>query len=355
MNDFYTSDNRSALDSLSDAQKIAFGPFVFQATRVLRDTGILKLLHDIGEAGLDAETIAAELKIPLYGVKVLADAGLSIGVLYLNDKNYSLTKTGHFIVTDKMTNVNMDFVHDVCYQGMFHLEEAVRTQRPAGLKVFGDWDTIYKGLSQLPEKVKESWFGFDHFYSDKAFDEVIPVLFEEEPDNILDVGGNTGKFSIRCASYSETVKITILDHPGQLEMAKENIKEQGFEERINTYPIDLLDHSKPYPKPYGIIWMSQFLDCFGGEDIVELLLKARDALSEDGSIFVLDTYWDRQRFEISSFCLNMTSLYFTAMANGTSRMYHSGEMISYIEKAGLRIVKEIDGIGLSHTLIECKK
>jgi len=355
MTSFYTSDNRSALDSLSDAQKIAFGPFVFQAARVLRDTGILDLLHDTGKAGLDAETISVKLDLPLYGVKVLADAGLSIGVLYLNNKNYSLTKTGHFIVTDKMTNVNMDFVNDVCYNGIFHLEEAVRTQRPAGLKVFGDWDTIYEGLSHLPEEVKESWFGFDHFYSDKAFEEVIPVLFKEEPGNILDVGGNTGKFSIRCASYSDTVRITILDHPGQLEMAENNIKKHGFEERIDTHPIDLLDHSKPYPKSYDIVWMSQFLDCFGGDDIVELLLKARNALSENGSIFILDTYWDRQRFEISSFCLNMTSLYFTVMANGTSRMYHSGEMIGYIERAGLQIVRQKDGIGLSHTLIECKK
>lgn len=355
MTDFYTSDSRSALDSLSDAQKIAFGPIVFQAAKVLRDTGILNLLHDKGEAGIDAETISAKLELPIYGVKVLTDAGLSIGVLYLKGKNYSLTKTGHFIVTDKMTNVNMDFVHDVCYKGMFHLEEAVQTRRPAGLKVFGDWDTIYEGLSKLPEKVKESWFGFDHFYSDKAFDEVIPLLFEEGPDNILDVGGNTGKFSIRCANHSDSVKITILDHPGQLEMAEQNIREHGFQERIDTYPIDLLEHSKPYPKPYDIIWMSQFLDCFSGEDIVELLLKARDALSANGSILILDTYWDRQRFEISSFCLNMTSLYFTAMANGTSRMYHSEEMIGYIEKAGLRIVKQKDGIGLSHTLIQCKK
>ncbi len=355
MTSFYTSDNRSALDSLSDAQRIAFGPIVFQAARVLRDTGILKLLHDKGEAGMDAEKISKELELPLYGVKVLIDAGLSIGVLYLRGNNYSLTKTGHFVFTDKMTNVNMDFVHDVCYNGMFHLEEAVKTQQPEGLRVFGDWDTIYEGLSQLPEKVKESWFGFDHFYSDKAFEEVIPILLKENPVNILDVGGNTGKFSVACANHSDSIKITILDHPGQLEMAEKNIREHGFQERIDTYPIDLLDHSKPYPEPYNIVWMSQFLDCFGGDDIVELLLKASDALAEDGSIFVLDTYWDRQRFEISSFCLNMTSLYFTAMANGTSRMYHSGEMIGYIEKAGLRIVKEIDGIGLSHTLVQCKK
>jgi len=355
MTDFYRSDDRSAMDSIFDAQKIAFGPVIFQAAKVLRDTGILELLHKKGEVGLDYHAIADELNIPIYGVRVLCDAGLSIGVLYLKGDNYCLTKTGHFIVSDNMTNVNMDFVHDVCYKGMFRLDEAIRNEKPAGLLEFGKWDTIYQGLSQLPDKVKESWFGFDHFYSDKAFTEMIPVLFVEDPTNILDVGGNTGKFSIECASFSESVNITILDHPGQLEMARKNIEKHGFQDRIDTYAIDLLDHSQPYPKHFDIIWMSQFLDCFGPDDIVELLLKAREALSENGAIFILDTYWDRQRFETSSFCLNMTSLYFTTMANGNSRMYHSDDMISFVKKAGLEITDQKDGIGLGHTYIKCKK
>lgn len=355
MNEFYRSDNRPAIDSIFEAQKIAFGPVIFQAARTLRNTGILRLLREKGDEGLTPEKISEELKLSLYGVKVLADAGLSIGLICLKGKKYVLTKTGQFVLSDKMTNINMDFIHDVCYNGMYYLEESVLNKKPSGLKVFGQWDTIYQGLSGLPEKVQESWFGFDHFYSDKAFPDVIPVLFEGDPDNILDVGGNTGRFSIKCAEFSDRIKITILDLPSQLEMAEKKIREHGFQDRIATHAIDLLDHSKPYPPHFDVIWMSQFLDCFGEDDIVELLRKAREALSEDGSVFVLDTYWDRQRFEPSAFCLNMTSLYFTAMANGNSRMYHSEDMIKCVGKAGLQIVNDKDGLGIGHTLFQCKK
>jgi len=56
-----------------------------------------------------------------------------------------------------MARVNMEFNHDVNYQGLFYLEEALLNGQPEGLKVFGGWSTIYEGLSQLPEQVQKSW------------------------------------------------------------------------------------------------------------------------------------------------------------------------------------------------------
>jgi len=161
----------------------------------------------------------------------------------------------------------MDFTNDVNYLGMFSLIESIKTGRPAGLKVFGNWPTVYEGLSQLPPHVQKSWFEFDHFYSDYAFPEIMPVVFRNDPKLILDVGGNTGKFALQCTAYNKDVKIIILDLPGQLAKAALNISSAGYEERIDLHSINLLDHSKPFPKKPDIIWMSQFLDCFSQEDI----------------------------------------------------------------------------------------
>jgi len=51
----------------------------------------------------------------------------------------------------------------------------------------------------------------------------------------------------------------------------------------------------------------------------------------------------------------MTSLYFTAMANGNSQMYRSDLFFSLIEQAGLRIEKITDNIGIGHTLLKCNR
>lgn len=68
----------------------------------------------------------------------------------------------------------------------------------------------------------------------------------------------------------------------------------------------------------------------------------------------METLWDRQRFEPAAFCLTMTSLYFTAMANGNSKMYNTEDMRQCIEKAGMEIEKIHDHLGQGHSIIVVK-
>lgn len=353
MSDFYGTGSLNYADAKLEAQKIAFAPFVFQATRILRDRGILKALEEAGEEGLTLKDLEDKISMSSYGIYVLLDAGVSSGIIEEKDEHYILTRTGYFIENDEITRVNMDFTQDINYLGLFKLEEAIDQRKPVGLEYLGKWDTIYEGLSQLTEKQKKSWFDFDHYYSDTSFPKALPVVFKDKPKKLLDIGGNTGKWSLQCVKYNEDVNVTILDLPGQLKKAEENIAAEGFSDRIDGHPINLLDHSAEFPKGYDAIWMSQFLDCFPPEDIISILERSKRALADGGIIYIMETFIDRQRFEMAKYCLDMTSLYFTALANGTSRMYHATDFIKYIEEAGLKVVEDIDNVGLSHTILKC--
>lgn len=355
MNNTYGNDNKSALQAKFDAQKIAFAPIMFQAARALRNLGILEYLLKNKRKGADIETIAKKLKLSEYGVKVLLEAGLSMEMVMITDSKFNITKTGYFMLSDELTRVNMDFTQDVNYKGMMHLEDSIVNGKPEGLKEFGNWNTVYEALSELPEEVRKSWFAFDHYYSDYAFPEVLPHIFKADPKKILDVGGNTGKFSIFCAQNSDDVHLTILDLPGQVKDAKANIHEAGLDNRISTHALNLLDNSTPFPKGYDAIWMSQFLDCFSQEEILGLLKRSHDALDENGALYILETYWDKQEFEASTYSLHATSLYFTAIANGNSQMYHSDDMAKLLEQSGLYIAEIVENIGVSHTLFKCMK
>lgn len=348
-------DTKTAVDARADAQKIAFGPIVFQATVTMRRLGILEKLYHHREVGITAAEIASALSLPEYGVKVLLEVGLSSGTVRLLDDRYTLTKTGTFLLKDKLTTVNLNFVADVCYDGMRHLTAAIVEQKPRGLQVFGDWDTIYEGLSQLPEPVQASWFAFDHFYSDVAFPEVLRLVFERPVQRLLDIGGNTGRWALQCVRHDPDVQVTILDLPGQLDKARRNLEAAGMSQRVHCKPINLLSDDEPWPQGVDAVWMSQFLDCFSAAQIVSLLRRGRAALRDDGSLYILETYWDRQRFEAAAFSLHNTSLYFTCLANGNSKMYHSDEMKQCVTDAGLRVVREIDDIGVGHTLLECRR
>lgn len=349
----------SSYDAVFDAQRIAFAPMTFQAAKALRDLGILAALDATQGRGASLTELLENTDVSRYALRVLLEAGVAIGVLQLRrgdhfDGKFALTKTGHFLLHDEMTRVNMDFVNDVCYRGMFHLGEALEQGKPAGLKVFGEWATVYEALAHLPAKAQTSWFRFDHFYSDGAFPDALPIVFERQPQRLLDIGGNTGKWALQCTAYDAAVQVTIMDLPGQLTKALAAASAVGRSERIEGLARDVLkaDVEAP-PAVFDAVWMSQFLVCFSEDEIIHILKLARRALNGHGSLYILDTYWDRQPNDVAAYCLIQSSLYFTAMANGNSRMYHSRDMLGCIEAAGLVVADEHDGLGLSHTLLRC--
>jgi hypothetical protein len=353
---FFSTDKKSAIEAKNTAQLIAFGPVIFQVARVMRNSGILHEIEASGKEGLTIEEIVEKVQLPNYGVRVLLESSLGIGLIIINDNKYRITKTGHFILHDPLTNVNMDFIHDVNYKGLFDLDKSIENGKPEGLKVFGDWQTIYEGLSQLPKHVQKSWFAFDHFFSDTAFPAVLPHIYKNGSiKKLLDIGGNTGKWAIASTKYNPDIAITIMDLPGQLNVAKNKIAELGLTGRVSFHPTNILDASQPFPKGFDAIWMSQFLDCFSEDEITSIMNRCYDALDDDSFVYILEAFWDKQRFEAAAFCLQQTSVYFTALANGNSQMYHSDIFKACIYKAGFEIVEETDNIGLSHTLLKCRK
>lgn len=351
----FDTDNKSALDAISMAQFIAFAPYVFQASVLLRDKGILKLVDNAKADGIAIEDITTKVSMTHYAVRVLLEAGLGIGLVYRKENKYCLTKTGHFFINHSMTIVNTDFMRDVCYDGAQDLAASLEQGKPVGLRHLGDWPTIYQGLSILPEQAKESWFNFDHYYSDNAFPEALPLVFASAPKRIMDIGANTGKFTLACLDYDKHVELGLVDLQIQLDVAKKNIENAGYGNRVQYHQRNMLDKATELPEGYDIIWMSQFLDCFADLEIVAILQKCHKALTNEGRIFINETFWDVQRFPASALSLQMTSLYFTTMANGNSQMYDSEVFFKLIAEAGFEVVKQTDNIGLSHTILELKK
>ena len=348
----YSKDRKSVLEAQRAAQEIAFAPIAFQASRMMLRLGVFQALKDNPD-GLTMDEIIQKTNISKYAAKVLVEASLSIGTVIVKDDKFFLTKTWWFLLTDKMTRVNMDFVNDVNYLGFFNLEESLKEGRPAGLKALGDWPTVYEGLKYLGEPAKTSWFAFDHFYSDNSFDQALKIVFSKPVGKLLDVGGNTGKFSLKCVAYNDKVNVTVMDLPGQLDMLKENIKGKTGADRINTCKKNVLKDND-YPKNFDVVWMSQFLDCFSEEQIFQIVSNAKQSLNEGGRLIIMENLWDKQKYETATYCLTMTSLYFTAIANGNSKMYHSQDLIDILNRAGYTISAiHTDVGGYGHTILEC--
>lgn len=347
--------------------QLAFSPLLFQAAVAARKMGVLSAVHAAKSNGLAPEEVAARASVSRYAARVLLEGCLAVELVALEGGRYRITDAGQLWLFDPMVNVNASFVQDVCYAGAARLEDSLRTGRPAGLAVFGPWSTIYEALTELPPGVQDSWFAFDHFYSDGAFPLVFPRVFARSetgdggrtphgsnprPRRLLDVGGNTGKWALYCLGHDPDVEVTVLDHPGQLDRLRHNAIAAGLDARLHTVPIDLLDHGRAFPGGFDVVWMSQLLDCFGEPDIVRLLQRGAAALAPGGRLHILEAFWDRQANDVGEVILQGLSLYFSCMANGTSRMYHSQDFLDLIASTGLRLESD-EPVGTNHTLLTC--
>lgn len=363
-NESYYSDKIKVIDAKIAAMAIAFSPLTFQAIRALLELGLLQMISDAGDKGITVRELSEKSNISEYGVGVLAEMALGMRVIKISeqdakDSNNSETsesssdlgklvigKIGYFLLEDEFTKINFNFTNDICYKGAFDLMKSIQSGKPEGLKVFSDkWTTIYEGLSKLPEREKKSWFEFDHFYSDVAFPEALPIVYKNKPKKLFDIGGNTGKWAIASCKYDPDVQVSIVDLPGQTAVAEKNAKDAGFADRINFVSGNVLDVETKLPEGANAVWMSQFLDCFSLHQITKILTKIYNSVDENCDIWVMEPLWDMQRFESASFAIQATSLYFTCMANGNSKMYRFAELVEAIEKAGFHLVTAHHSLG----------
>ena len=128
----YSRDRLSAYEAQRLAQIYAFGPMTFQTARLMVKWGIFEML----ETPMTPEEVAEKAGISLYAAKCLLESSLTMHTVTVDPDTgrYALAKAGWFLFHDESTRVNLDFNHDVNYQGMFYLEEALKEGRPAGLK-----------------------------------------------------------------------------------------------------------------------------------------------------------------------------------------------------------------------------
>lgn len=345
------------LKAYDDAARIAFSPFIFQAAVAAKKLGMMARLGEAVEP-VTYEVLAREAGVSPYGARLLMHILSAAGVVTgSDDAGWLLTKTGECLTYDAMTAANFDFTADVNYKGLAETTEAIRTGRPAGLKAFDpSWETIYPHLKDLPAEAQQSWFAFDHFYSNGAFREALRVLANRSPGTFFDIGGNTGRFTRMALEAWPQTKAVIVDLPEQIGLMRTNPELEGLHERIGDFPINWLAEGATLAgaPQADLIWMSQFLDCFSRAEAIAILKEAQKALAPDGVLVVMEPLCDRQRNDTAALSLAASSLYFTVLANGNSRFFFEADLLDIFEAAGLDVIESHTNLGVCHTLCVLK-
>ncbi len=337
------------------AQGLAFAPFAFWTAIAMRDQGVLDALERAGANGLSEAELAAETGLSPYAVSVLTDFALDLGMVQRSAERLELAALGSVLLNDELTRVNMDFTRDFAYHGLARLPESLAEEKPAGLAHFGPWKTLYEGLAELDQPAAQSWFRFDQFFSERAFEALVPRIFEHGPAHVVDVGANTGNLAARCLSHCPDVQVTLVDLPDVLELARTRLDDEGFGGRFRLHPAQLLDPACELPFGADVMVMSQLLACFSRAQIESLLGRAAAAMAAHTRLFVIELFPDVQIHDAARYSLNAISLYFTALATGNSRFYRRDQLLPLIDNAGLTVESEHEQVGQGHSLLVCRR
>ena len=351
----------SFLETLEDAQRLAFAPFIFQAVAAALRTGLLKFIAE-HPGSSPAEAARASALTP-YAAGVITDMLVPAGVLERSASGLSSTEVGDLLVYDEMTHANLFFTESVCYAGLAKTRESLLEGRPAGLAAFDPaWRTIYPHLPELPEEAREAWFGFDHWHSDRAYRAAIDVIRsiwgEKGPAKLVDIGGNTGRFSrVFLESFAQS-RALLVDLPVEIDALPARPELAHVASRLEGASIDWLTPARltdiPAALEADLFWMSQFLDCFSEDEAVSILTRTRDAMRPGARLAVLEPLVDEQRHRAAELSLAASSLYFTVLANGNSRFYNGADLRRIFARADFAIESETPDLGVSHTLFILK-
>jgi hypothetical protein len=105
---------------------------------------------------------------------------------------------------------------------------------------------------------------------------------------LLDLGGGPATYAITFAQVNPGLKATVFDLPMPIEIARENIANNGLTDRVDTLAGNFLHDD--IGTGYDFIWISQILHSLDEEQSKFIIAKAVAALAPGGALAIQDFY-----------------------------------------------------------------
>lgn len=305
----------------------------FWGTKVLGAAVDLDLFTVLGDGGLRATEIEEELDLHPRATRDFLDTLVSLGFLERDgdgqDPRYQNTpETAAFLnnADPRYIGGAIDIFNQQVYDVWGSLEESLQTGKPQGvIEETGDplWEEMYDDPEQL-EAFAEGMAGL----SKGNFAAFAEQFDFSDYDSMTDVGGSLADLSRIVAKREPHLSITTTDLPEVTDLARERIKAEGLEDRIDAVSSDYLDD--PIPEA-DLVTASLILHQENLETKQRLMEKFYDAVNPGGTFVAIDHIIDDARRENTMglmMSLNMLVYY------GDAFDYTGEQFVTWAEEAG---------------------
>jgi len=254
-----------------------------QRTEALRAAIELEVFTAIGEGNTTAEAIAKRCNASERGTRILCDYLTIMEMLTKENGKYGLTLDSS-VFLDKRSpgyvgGATEFLLSSTLVAGFRNLTEAVRK---GGTSIENEgtvspenpvWVKFARGMAGLMAMPAQ----------------LLAKLADPQADKklkILDIAAGHGLFGIALATNNKQAEVTALDWKAVLEVAKENARTAGIEDRYKTLEGSAFDVD--FGTGYDVVLLTNFLHHFDPPTCEPLLKKVHSSLADGGRAVTLE-------------------------------------------------------------------
>jgi SAM-dependent methyltransferase len=166
---------------------------------------------------------------------------------------------------------------------------------------------------------------------------------------LLDLGGGPATYAITFAQANPELKATVFDLPMPIEIARENIANNGLTDRVDTLAGNFLHDD--IGMGYDFIWISQILHSHDEEQSKHIIAKAVAALNPGGTLAIQDFYLNPDGASPTGAA--MFGVHMLAVTP-RGRAYTHAEVAEWMQAAGLAAPEFVQS-GMDASILIAKK
>lgn len=319
--------------SAESIQQIARG---YSRARVLLTGVELDIFTFLAEKPLSATQTVDSLKSDLRATTILLDALVAMELLVKEGNRYRTEpEIAPLLTADSDESILPSLMHTAhLWKTWSQLTDIVQDGGPAS-----------RPATDSDDRMK-AFIGAMHVRALRDAPELVRAMNPGTAQNLLDVGGGSGSYTIGFLKAVPGMKATIFDLPEVIPLAQERISDEGLEERVTLAAGDY--NKDDLPSGHDLALLSAIIHQNSHEQNVRLYRKIFSALVPGGRIVVRDYAMSSDRTKPASgamFAINML----VNTLGGNS--YTFEEIKSGLEESGFERVKLLQDSEMS-SLVE---
>jgi len=317
----------------------------YQKTAALNAAIKLDIFTAIGKHCLTVEQIADVTGGSLRGVRILCDFLCVIGLLEKNTNLYNLSVDAKRFLDRTSPHCLADVIDFLAAPEIV----SMIIDDPPSYVIAGGASGLTKISPDSPVWVKFARAMIP--FASVAAKRITAYIAKKamQPRTVLDIAAGHGLFGIEVANAISDALVMAIDWDNVLEVARRNADLAGLANRYkttsgNAFEVDWGDN-------YDLILLPNILHHFDQDGCVHLLSKAKDSLSIDGSVFVIDIIPNPDRVsppEQAAFAFRMLA------TTPKGDAYTCAEYETMSRAAGLTLVDSMQLLPTHQTLLEFK-